>query len=60
MMNEINDTLKDWIKAGLIDDLEPSLKIIEDIYLKELMRTADAREGLQAFLERRSPKWKNC
>jgi cyclohexa-1,5-dienecarbonyl-CoA hydratase len=60
MMNEINDTLKDWIKAGLIDDLEPSLKIIEDIYLKELMRTADAQEGLQAFLERRSPEWKNC
>jgi len=57
---EIIRVTKRAIKAGLIDDLEPSLKIIEDIYLNELMRTADAQEGLQAFLERRSPRWKNC
>ena len=57
---EVIRVTKKAIKAGLIDDLEPSLKIIEDIYLKELMRTADAQEGLQAFLERRSPEWKNC
>ena len=57
---EVIRITKRAIKAGLIDDLEPSLKIIEDIYLNELMRTADAQEGLQAFLERRSPKWKNC
>jgi len=43
-----------------MDDLEPSLRIIEDIYLNELMMTADAQEGLQAFLDRRSPNWKNC
>jgi cyclohexa-1,5-dienecarbonyl-CoA hydratase len=57
---EVLRVTKKTIKAGLIDDLEPSLKIIEDIYLSELMRTADAQEGLKAFLEKRSPEWKNC
>lgn len=41
------------------DDFESSLKIIEDIYLKELMKTEDAEEGLRAFLEKRKPVWKN-
>ena len=56
---EVLRVTKKTIKAGLIDDLEPSLKIIEDIYLNELMRTADAHEGLKAFLEKRPPEWKN-
>ncbi|MGD2125997.1 MAG: enoyl-CoA hydratase/isomerase family protein [Desulfobacteraceae bacterium] len=47
------------IMAGLMDELEPSLKVIEDIYLNELMKTSDAQEGLQAFLEKRKPVWKN-
>ncbi len=29
----------------------------EKIYLEELMATADAREGIMAFLEKRTPKW---
>jgi cyclohexa-1,5-dienecarbonyl-CoA hydratase len=29
----------------------------EKIYLEELMQTEDAREGIQAFLEKREPKW---
>ncbi len=45
--------------AGLVDDLEPSLGPIEEIYLKELMQTEDANEGLQAFLDKRRPVWKN-
>ena len=56
---EVLRKTKKAITAGLMDDLEPSLKIIEDIYLNELMSTADAQEGLKAFLEKRKPEWKN-
>ena len=47
------------VMAGLRDDFEPSLQIIEDIYLNKMMPTADAQEGLNAFLEKRKPVWKN-
>jgi cyclohexa-1,5-dienecarbonyl-CoA hydratase len=29
----------------------------EKIYLEELMKTEDAREGIQAFVEKRAPRW---
>ena len=29
----------------------------EKIYLEELMKTADAQEGVRAFMEKRDPKW---
>jgi cyclohexa-1,5-dienecarbonyl-CoA hydratase len=44
---------------GLRDDLAGGLKRIERIYLDELMKTADATEGLKAFLEKRKPVWKD-
>ncbi len=56
---EILRKTKKAIMAGLRDDLEPSLRIIEDIYLNELMKTTDAQEGLKAFLEKKKPEWKN-
>ena len=56
---EVLRKTKKAIMAGLMDDLEPSLKIIEDIYLNELMKTVDAQEGLKSFLEKRKPEWKN-
>jgi cyclohexa-1,5-dienecarbonyl-CoA hydratase len=56
---EILRRTKKAIIAGLRDDFEPSLRIIEDIYLNELMKTTDAQEGLKAFLEKRKPEWKN-
>ena len=56
---EVLRKTKRAINAGLMDDFEPSLKIIEDIYLEELMKTSDAQEGLNAFLEKRKPEWKN-
>jgi len=42
---------------GLMDDSEQGLLKIEEVYLKELMKTHDAEEGLRAFLEKRKPKW---
>lgn len=59
MSAEVLRKTRKAITAGLMDDLEPSLKVIEDIYLNELMKTADAQEGLKAFLEKRKPEWKN-
>jgi len=39
--------------------LTKALELADEIYLKELMATQDAREGLAAFLEKRRPVWKN-
>jgi cyclohexa-1,5-dienecarbonyl-CoA hydratase len=44
---------------GATRNYAESIKKIEDIYLHELMNTADANEGLTAFLEKRQPIWKN-
>ena len=56
---EVLRKTKKAIMVGLMDALEPSLRVIEDIYLNELMNTEDAQEGLNAFLEKRKPEWKN-
>jgi enoyl-CoA hydratase/carnithine racemase len=34
------------------------LEEVERVYLTELVRTHDAREGVRAFLEKRPPVWK--
>lgn len=56
---EVLRSTKKAITKGLMDDFDSSLKVIEDIYLKELMKTHDAMEGLKSFLEKRKPVWKN-
>ena len=35
------------------------LEDVEALYLEKLMATRDAREGLEAFLEKRPPKWEH-
>ena len=50
---------KEATLAGLNDDLDKGLGNIEQIYLDKLMKTHDATEGLQSFLEKRKPTWKN-
>ena len=39
--------------------LDDALSEQENIYLHELMKTADANEGIKAFMEKRKPVWRN-
>jgi len=48
---------KKAVVEGLVDDKEQGLGIIEKVYLDELMVSADAEEGLRAFLDKRKPEW---
>jgi len=36
-----------------------AMRVVEDLYLGELMDTEDANEGLAAFMEKRRPEWKD-
>jgi cyclohexa-1,5-dienecarbonyl-CoA hydratase len=40
-------------------DFELALAALEDLYRYELMATADAPEGLRAFMEKRKPVWQD-
>jgi cyclohexa-1,5-dienecarbonyl-CoA hydratase len=39
--------------------LDLALKEVENLYLNELMKTDDAREGIKAFMEKRKPEWRD-
>lgn len=47
------------IDMGRGRSLDSALKQIEDMYLQELMKTYDATEGINAFIEKRKPVWRN-
>jgi cyclohexa-1,5-dienecarbonyl-CoA hydratase len=36
------------------------LPYLEELYVKQLMETNDANEGINSFLEKRTPAWENC
>jgi cyclohexa-1,5-dienecarbonyl-CoA hydratase len=36
-----------------------AMRVVEDLYLGELMDTEDANEGLAAFMDKRKPVWKD-
>jgi cyclohexa-1,5-dienecarbonyl-CoA hydratase len=46
-------------RVGWADRFRASLAEAERLYLEELMATGDAVEGLQSFLEKRDPVWRN-
>jgi cyclohexa-1,5-dienecarbonyl-CoA hydratase len=47
------------VDRGLYASVAEAITVAEQIYLGELMQTNDAREGLNAFLEKRKPVWKD-
>jgi len=51
-------TTKKAIYAWDCMHFDKGLARAEKIYLDELMKTEDAREGINAFLEKREPQWK--
>jgi cyclohexa-1,5-dienecarbonyl-CoA hydratase len=46
-------------RIGLARRFESELQAAENLYLERLMTTEDAAEGLQAFLDKRQPQWRN-
>jgi len=44
---------------GLTLPFEEALRLSEDVYLNQLMKTEDATEGLTAFMEKRKPTWRD-
>ncbi len=46
-------------RVGWTDRFRAALADAERLYLNDLMKTADAVEGLRAFVERRDPEWRN-
>lgn len=48
---------KEAIDLGHGRSLDAALKVMENLYLNELMKTHDATEGIKAFIEKRKPEW---
>jgi cyclohexa-1,5-dienecarbonyl-CoA hydratase len=48
------------VREGLSQRLRLELPVLEAIYLHELMATADAVEGLRAFIDKRPPAWRHA
>ncbi|HYV85153.1 MAG TPA: enoyl-CoA hydratase-related protein [Patescibacteria group bacterium] len=46
------------IRRGAVGPVDDALRAVEEMYLKEMMRSEDALEGLDAFLEKRRPVWR--
>jgi cyclohexa-1,5-dienecarbonyl-CoA hydratase len=50
--------IKMAVYQGINKDFKEALDGVTDIYLNRLIKTEDAVEGLEAFLEKRMPVWK--
>lgn len=49
---------KKAVRTALDIHFRETISRLEDLYLKDLMSTEDAHEGIQAFLQKRKPVWK--
>jgi len=48
------------VRGSFNERFRNELARVERLFLEDLMSTADAQEGLQAFIEKRDPEWKNA
>jgi cyclohexa-1,5-dienecarbonyl-CoA hydratase len=47
------------VQVGSVGRFDEGLAAVEELYLGPLMETEDAHEGLNAFMEKRAPVWKD-
>ena len=62
ILNKSASSLRHTVKASRVTFnhlLRKMLPAVEEMYVKELMETDDANEGINSFLEKRKPVWKN-
>jgi cyclohexa-1,5-dienecarbonyl-CoA hydratase len=50
---------KQAVRRAHGDGFDRALSELEELYLRGLMTTEDAEEGLRAFIEKRPPVWRN-
>jgi len=55
---EVLSLARKAVRFGSRAAIEIELRECERIYLEELLRADDAREGIAAFIEKRAPKWR--
>ncbi|MGB9178043.1 MAG: enoyl-CoA hydratase-related protein [Pyrinomonadaceae bacterium] len=62
-LRELSAPALEWtkraIELGHGKSFVDALDEVEKIYLNDLMRTEDAREGIKAFMEKRKANWRN-
>ena len=46
--------------SGFLDDLDRALTAAESQYVEEVLTSHDGNEGIEAFLERRRPRWQDA
>ena len=52
-------TARAALDLGTRSSFESALKQVETLYLEQLIKTEDANEGVQSFMEKRKPVWRN-
>ncbi|HXZ55876.1 MAG TPA: cyclohexa-1,5-dienecarbonyl-CoA hydratase [Burkholderiales bacterium] len=49
----------DAVRESFVPQVERRIAHVERVYLNHLMQTRDAKEGLEAFIAKRSPRWEH-